>query len=150
MKTINKHVDFGLFLVRLALGVVFAMHGWQKLSVMGLSGVAGFLTTLGIPFPTVSAALLIAAEFGGGLLMLAGLLSRPVGLILAFNMVVAASTVHLRNGFFLPSGFEFTFVLFLASLAIAAAGAGRYSVDALFGRGVVTEEIPVSRGRVAA
>jgi putative oxidoreductase len=150
MKTIRKNVDLGLFLVRLALGVVFAMHGWQKLSVMGLSGVAGFLTTLGIPFPAVSAALLIAAEFGGGLLMLAGLFSRPVGLILAFNMVVAASTVHLRNGFFLPNGYEFTFVLFLASLAIAAAGAGKYSVDALFGRRVVTEEIPTARGRIAA
>ena len=79
-----------------------------------------------------------------------GALLALVGLILAFNMFVAASTVHLRNGFFLPSGFEFTFVLFLASLAIAAAGAGRYSADALLGRRVVTEEIPVPRGRVAA
>jgi len=150
MKTIRTNVDLGLILVRLALGTVFVMHGWQKLSVMGLAGVAGFLTTLGIPVPSVSAALLIAAELGGGLLMLAGLFARPAGLILAFNMVVAASTVHLKNGFFLPNGYEFTFTLFLASLAIAAAGAGRYSVDALFGRRPAAEEIAAPRGRIAA
>ena len=115
MKTIRTNVDLGLILVRLALGTVFVMHGWQKLSVMGLVGVAGFLTTLGIPVPSVSAALLIAAELGGGLLMLAGLFARPAGLILAFNMVVAASTVHLKNGFFLPNGYEFTFCLLYTS-----------------------------------
>ena len=63
MKTIRTNVDLGLMLVRLALGTVFVMHGWQKLSVMGLAGVAGFLTTLGIPVPSVSAALLIGPNW---------------------------------------------------------------------------------------
>jgi putative oxidoreductase len=123
-------VDLGLLLVRAALGVVFVMHGWQKVTTMGHAGFAGFLASLGVPFPAAAAAIVIAVELGGGIAMLAGLLARPAALLLAINMLVAGTLVHLPNGFFLPNGFEFTFVLMLISLAVTAAGAGAYSLDA--------------------
>ena len=49
-------------------------------------------------------------------------------------MVVAAATVHARNGFFITSnGFEFNFVLGAAALSVAFTGPGALSVDALIG-----------------
>ena len=122
--------DLGLLDSAIALGVVFVMHGGQKLFVMGPSALAGFLASLGVPFPEVNAGLAIAAELGGGLALLAGAFTRLAGLATAFTMVVATVTVHLANGFFLPAGFEFTLTLLLASLAIVLTGPGAYSVDA--------------------
>jgi putative oxidoreductase len=47
-------------------------------------------------------------------------------------MVVAIMTVHLANGFFMPTGYEFTLTLLLVSLALLFSGAGAYSIDAKF------------------
>ena len=56
-----RHPDLGLFLVRSMLGVVFVYHGAQKLFGLfggyGLEGTAGWMESVGIPFPLVSAAL---------------------------------------------------------------------------------------------
>lgn len=127
----TRGIDLGLLLVRIALGLVFVMHGWQKLTVLGIAGVAGFMGSLGIPFPTLNAVLLTAVELGGGILLLAGGATRIAALLTAFAMGVATVTVHLANGFFMPNGYEFTLTLVLASLALASAGAGAFSIDAL-------------------
>ena len=148
-KGIRNNVDLGLLILRAALGIVFVMHGWQKATEFGLSGLAGSLATLGIPFPEVNAALLIATELGGGLAMLAGAFARVAGVLLAFAMIVATITVHLANGFFLPNGYEFTLTLMLASLAVTAAGAGAYSVDSRLFRQAKNEVFAETR-RVAA
>ena len=130
----SRSIDRGLLLIRVALGLVFVMHGWQKLAVFGLAGTAGFLGELGVPAPTLNAALLIAVELGGGALLAAGALTRVAGALLAFAMAVATIAAHGAGGFFLPTGYEFALTLGLISLAIAFTGAGRYSVDArLFG-----------------
>jgi putative oxidoreductase len=126
----SPSIDRGLLLIRAALGLVFVMHGWQKLTVFGLSGTAGFLGQLGVPAPTLNAVLLISVELLGGALLLAGAGTRIVGLLLAFAMSVAAIAAHGAGGFFLPTGYEFALTLGLISLAVAFTGAGRYSVDA--------------------
>ena len=123
-------IDRGLLLLRAALGIVFVAHGGQKLFTMGPENVAGFLGQLGVPFAGLSAILLIAVELGGGLLLLAGALTRVAALLIAGAMAVATLTVHAANGFFLPNGVEFTLTLMLASLALVMTGAGAYSVDA--------------------
>lgn len=128
--TTTTWIDRGLFVARLALGVVFVMHGGQKLFVLGPSGVAGFLAQLGVPFPGLNAWLISLVEFGGGLAMLAGFGTRIAGALLAFAMGVAIVTVHLANGFFAPAGVEFPLTLLLVSLALTMTGAGAYSIDA--------------------
>lgn len=130
----TKTLDYGLLLIRAALGIVMVAHGAQKLFTFGYPGVVGGFTQMGLPLPEISAALIIAAELGGGILMLAGLFTRFAGAAFAFAMAVAALKVHLAAGFFLPNGYEFTLMLAAASLGIVLTGPGRVSIDALIAR----------------
>jgi len=119
-----------LLLVRAALGIVFVAHGWQKLAVYGVSGVATGFEQMGFPVPMLNAVIITAVEFGGGLLLIAGAGTRVVAALLAFAMLVATVVAHGSAGFFLPTGYEFALTLMLVSLALTQTGAGRYSVDA--------------------
>ena len=130
----TKTLDSGLLLIRVALGVVMIAHGAQKLFTFGYPGVVGGFTQMGMPMPGISAALIIAAELGGGILMLAGLFTRFAGAAFAFAMAVAAVKVHLAAGFFMPNGYEFTMMLAAAALGIVLTGPGRFSIDALIAR----------------
>ena len=127
----SQWLDRGLFVLRVALGVVFVMHGGQKALVYGPAGVAGGMAALGLPFPQVSAVLITAVELGGGLALLAGALTRVAAFLIAGAMGVATLTAHLANGYFMPTGFEYTLTLMLASLAVVMTGPGAYSVDKL-------------------
>ncbi len=131
MTKANGLKDGGIALLRIGIGGVFVAHGIQKLAVFGIGGLAGFLGQLGVPFPTLSAVAVTAAELLGGLALVAGLFTRWAALPLAFSMVVAAVTVHLKNGFFLPNGVEYVLTLFLASVALVLTGSGAFSIDRL-------------------
>jgi putative oxidoreductase len=131
---LNGSAAWGVALLRIIVGVVFVAHGAQKLFGFGLAGLAGFLGQQGIPLPTLSAAALIAAEFGGGLALVLGLFTRWAALPLAFAMLVATLTVHLEGGFFLPQGFEYTLTLLAATIALALTGSGRLALDAVLAR----------------
>jgi putative oxidoreductase len=132
VKTERK--DLGIALLRLVVGGVFVAHGAQKLFTFGIPGLAGMFDQMGLPFPTLSAVAVTAAEFLGGLALVAGFGTRLAALPLAFSMLVAAVTVHLKGGFFLPNGVEYVLVLFAATVALALAGSGVYSVDGLLAR----------------
>lgn len=129
---------FDTLAVRVAVGIIFTAHGAQKLfgwfGGYGLEGTAGWLESIGLAPGLLMAALAGGAEFFGGLLLLVGLLVRPVGLLLAFTMVVAIVTVHLQNGLFMSNnGYEFGLALLVVSISLAIRGAGSLSVDrALF------------------
>lgn len=125
----TKTVSYGLLLIRVALGIIMVAHGAQKLFAYGYAGVAGGMAQSGLPLPQVAAAIIIAVEFAGGLLMIAGLFTRYVGAAFGFAMVVASVQVHLPNGFFLPGGYEFTMMLAAASFGLALTGPGRFAVD---------------------
>ena len=130
----NTAVDAALAVVRIATAIIFIAHGWQKVFQFGIGGVTQGFTQMGIPLPGISAPLVAFLELVGGTLLLAGLLTRPIALLLAFDMLGAMFLVHFKNGFFLPDGFEFTFILLATSLALVLAGAGAYSLDALIAK----------------
>lgn len=126
----TRTLDYGLLVIRIVLGIVMVAHGGQKLFTYGYAGVAGSMGQMGLPAPQVAAALIIAVEFFGGLLMLAGLFTRYVGAAFAFAMTIASVQVHLPNGFFMPGGYELTMTLGAVALGLALTGAGRFAADA--------------------
>jgi putative oxidoreductase len=123
-----------LAVIRIVVGVMFAAHGAQKLFVFGIGGVVAFFTKAGIPLPAVTAPLVTFVELLAGLALVAGLLTRLGALGLAIDMVGAMLLVHLRNGFFLPQGFEYTFVLLGVLVGLMLSGPGAYSLDAAIAR----------------
>jgi putative oxidoreductase len=123
-----------LLVIRLVVGIMFAAHGAQKLFGFGLGGVIGFFTQAGIPVPVVTGPLITFLELLGGLALVIGLLTRLAALGLAIEMLGAMLLVHLRNGFFLPQGFEYTFVLIGVLVGIMLLGPGAYSADAAIAR----------------
>ena len=131
---LSRNIDLALLVLRLVVGIIFVMHGGQKFFVYGLSGVTQSFGGMGIPMPAVTAPLVAIVELGGGLALIFGVLTRLAGLGLAIDMLGAILLVHLKNGFFMPNGYEFAFAMLAASAAIALAGAGDLSVDAAIGR----------------
>lgn len=118
-----------LALIRIVVGLTFLAHGSQKLFQFGIHGVAGAFAQSGIPMPLASAYLATFAEFFGGLFLLLGLLTRLAAIPVAVTMLVAILRVHLKGGFFLPSGFEYALVLLVANAAFILAGGGAWALD---------------------
>ena len=127
-------VKWGMLPLRIAVGVVFLMHGGQKFFVFGLSGTADIMSKLGIPLPTLAAAVVITVELFGGLAILLGVFTRVAGALLAFEMVVAILVARLRGGFFAPYGYEFELSLLAACLTFASTGPGRISLEEIWRR----------------
>lgn len=115
--------------LRVVTGIIFALHGYQKLEG-GLPMVAGMLEGMGFPAPMLFAVLLIAAELGGGILLILGLFTRASAKVLAIVSVVALFVVHLPNGFFMATGgYEYILLLLAASVSLMLSGGGKWSLD---------------------
>ena len=131
---LGRYGGWGMTVLRVVVGVVFMMHGKQKLFDFGFDGVAEGFSGMGIPLPEVAAVFITLLEFGGGIALILGLLTRPLALLLAADMAVATLLVHLPKGFFIPDGVEFTLLLFAACIALALNGPGEAAVDQLIGK----------------
>ncbi|MGU9980315.1 DoxX family protein [Phreatobacter sp. HK31-P] len=122
-----SHTDtspYGLFALRAALGAMWIAHGLLKVLVFGVAGFSGFLGSLGLP--TALALPIIAAEIGGGVLILLGIYGRQVSLLLV-PVMAGALMVHLPNGWLFSApngGWEYPAFLIVASIAHALAGDG--------------------------
>lgn len=121
----------GLLVLRLGLGAMFLLFGWPKLSGgwEKWTALGGAMSLLGVHFwPTLWGLLASAAEFGGGLCLILGVLVRPASLALAATMFVAAN-MHLRNDdAFAVCAHPIN--LCIVFVALALLGAGRYSLTA--------------------
>lgn len=131
-RSMNKTVALGLLVLRVGLGVMMMVHGYGK--VMGgpelWAGLGGAMGHLGITFaPTFWGAAAAFSEFGGGFLLIIGLLTRPAAASLAFTMLVA-TVMHLANGDGIK-GSSHSIEDGIAFLALILTGAGSYSLDAL-------------------
>jgi putative oxidoreductase len=128
-------VEYGLLLLRIVVGVIFAGHGAQKLFAWfgggGPQGTAQFFASIGYRRPRLMAVVAGLAEFGGGLLLIAGLLTPLAALLIATVMLNAIVTVVFPRGFL--GGYEFELTLLTVVVALAATGPGRLSLDHAIG-----------------
>jgi putative oxidoreductase len=129
-----KYSSWGIALLRIAVGVVFLVHGYQKLFVYGMGGATQGFAHMGIPLATVVAPLVTLVEFFGGIALILGIATRAFALLLAIDMLGAILTVHGKHGFFLPTGFEYAFTLMIANVGLVLTGAGAAAIDNLLGR----------------
>lgn len=116
------HPNLGLLLLRLAVGIVFLLHGIGKLGNM--AGTTMFFESLGMN--AFMAWLVAIIETVGGAFLILGVWTSLAGLLIAIIMVGAYVTVKIGKPF--VGGYEFEAVLFLASLAISFLGAGKYAL----------------------
>jgi putative oxidoreductase len=90
--TVGPLGSVGLLALRLVMGAAFILHGWPKIqnpvAWMGPDA----------PVPAILQAAAALAEFGGGMALIVGLLSRLASLGIATNMIVALGMVHLPHG----------------------------------------------------
>ncbi len=124
-----KWSDPALFFLRVATGLVFFMHGWQKWEG-GIASTSSFLNTLQFPAPDTLAIVLIAAEVIGGAALLLGAYTRLAAKVTAIVAIVALLTVHIGKGYFISGGgFEFILLILAACIALLVFGGGRWSLD---------------------
>jgi putative oxidoreductase len=133
-KVLSTRAGYGLTILRIFVGIIFAAHGSQKLFGMfggyGIAGTAQYMESIGLAPGHLMAILAGGTEFFGGLALIIGLLVRPAALGLTFLSLVAIFSVHISNGLFMANnGFEFALALLGGSLAVLIEGAGKLSVD---------------------
>ena len=115
-------------LLRLAIGIVFVIHGYPKLT-KGRKGTAEWLKSIG--FPGGFATLAGVAEFFGGIALLLGSLTQITAALFVLWTIATTwlSIVKIKKKF--AGGYELDIILLLAALALAVLGGGRISFDYL-------------------
>lgn len=122
-----------MLIIRVVTGLIFFMHGYQKLFDDGYAAIRDSFDSMGVPLPAITALLALIFELVGGVMLFSGIYTRFVAFLLAIEMVIAIIFVHFENGFFVGNnGMEFALLLVAVLTALVIAGAGQYSVDTTF------------------
>lgn len=122
-------------LLRVVVGLAFFFHGYQKVFIMGMEGVTGFFTSVGIPAAGLMAPLVAYGELLGGLALMLGLLTHWVAKLNILIMLGAIGFVHWGavggwfNGYGADGGYEYQLLLLAVNIYIMCVGSGRYSLD---------------------
>ena len=133
--------QYAILLVRVSLGLFFAISGTNKLFVAdGTKPVYDTLVKAKVPFPRQTAHFVAGVEFVGGSLLIVGFLSSAACVALLIDMIVATLTSAVST---LPKGLsplnwlddflylpEVLYVLFF--IGLICSGPGRFSVDYWF------------------
>ncbi|HZC34656.1 MAG TPA: DoxX family protein, partial [Chthoniobacterales bacterium] len=128
----------GLLLLRFVVGIAMAAHGTQKLfgwfGGPGLSATGQFFTRLGFPPGRRHALMAGLGETVSGALVAVGFATPIASAMVVSVMLVAAVSAHVRKGFFVQNGgYEYAFVLAVATLTLAFTGPGSISIDTIVG-----------------
>ena len=129
-------LDVGLLVLRVGVGVPFALHGTQKLfGWFGGGGprrTAAWFASLGFGRGRVATLLAGSGELFGGLGLALGLLTPFAAAAIAGTMTTAAFVNNAQHGFWsVAKGWELNGYLIVVATALAVAGPGALSLDAV-------------------
>jgi len=131
----SRHDDAGKLTLRLAIGGLLILHGIAKLS-NGIGWMAGMLGSHGLP--AFLGYGVYVGEIIAPLLLLVGKFTRPAGLVIAFNMLVAVLLARRDAIAKLNQGggwdIELEMLFLLGGVAIWFLGSGRYALSKGAGR----------------
>jgi putative oxidoreductase len=133
----ERFADVGLLLLRIATGafLIFQSHD-NVFSDARMNEFENFMTQFGFVYPKVLAPLSVYAQFTAGICFILGIFTRWLGLITAFNFLVAMWMVHWEDP--VPKMWPAA-VLIVLGLYLGLRGSGRFGIDAAF------EDRPTSR-----
>lgn len=124
--------DVARWALRAAIGGTMIAHGVRHART--LDGTAKWFASVGFRQPELQARASAVVEIGAGAALVTGAATPLAAAAVVGTMTVAARAVHVGNGFFvLNEGYEFVLNLAAASVALAALGPGRFSVDRALG-----------------
>lgn len=123
----NSLTPYAAFIMRLAVGGVFLLHGIAKFE-RGIGATAHMLAGVGFPFATVFAVILMTIETVGAICILLGILTRAWAATMAVVMIVAILAVKVRNG----QNFEVEALLLAGAVTLVALGDGPLSIAVRF------------------
>lgn len=121
-------------LLRLALGTMFLAHAWLKIKVYTPAGTVQYFKSLGVPGE--AAYLTMAAEIGGGILLILGIETRWVALALVPLMLGTIVLVHGKAGWLFTNkdgGWEYPAFWVAGLLALALLGDGAAALGPMLG-----------------
>ena len=129
------HVDIAMLSLRVWTGVVIIAHGINH--GRSLDGTASWFEKVGFRQPRLNAMLSAGLEVAVGVGLIFGFLTSLAAAGLASTMFVAFWAIHRHVGFFVfhrpDEGYEYVATLGFVALAIAIAGPGSVSIDAVIG-----------------
>ena len=126
----DRHRELGILILRVGIGLMFVFHGWPKISggVETWVKLGMAMKFMGIGFaPAFWGFMSAATEFFGGILIAVGLLTRPVAMVLTFNMLVAV-ILKFSTGAGL-GGASQAIEVGIVFLSLILIGPGKYSID---------------------
>jgi putative oxidoreductase len=132
LRYLDRLQPLALLVLRVVLGAIMIGHGYSKV-FGGLSHHAQFVSSLGLPgwLAYCSA----AAEFFGGILVIAGFFTRFAALAILIDMSVAIAKVHWKHGLLGDGGYQFPLALAAIALALVFFGGGPMAFDSIRGGG---------------
>jgi putative oxidoreductase len=128
---LGVHISVAALLLRLVIGAVFIIHGYPKFSAEQRKQGGEWMKSMGLPAGFILFGGIV--EFFGGIALVLGILTQLIALLFALWMLSTTwlGKVKMKKKF--AGGYEVDIILLVASLALAAIGAGAFSLDHLLG-----------------
>ena len=123
-KWLFYHSAFGLTFLRVVLGGVFTFSGYLKIFQQDYA--IYYFAQKGFPVPEIIGPLFSYLELIGGMMLLAGIFARYLGLIFTAEYAILTLVIALGKSVALA---RFEFMILTACVVLATQGAGRFAID---------------------
>src|SRR5437879_13320973 len=131
IQTLFTNLDLSSLILRLAVGTLFMIHGYPKLTAAQRTQGGAWMKSVGMPAAMVPFGGVV--EFFGGLALILGILKPIVAALSALWMLSTTWLVTTKAKKKHVGGYAIDITLFLAALALVFLGNGIYSIDHLLG-----------------